>query len=157
MDQDQHDRFTPGLTGRHLWRHQPEGGEARLFLVPESEALAVGDFLLQTRLGREWRVAEEAALPFEIPREEAGAVLKAEFARVLDEGRKRILDGLDALHRKARQLPPEVQAAPEERRRAVAEAFETLAAGLEKLSQGGARRLRDAAREVRETKQDQVC
>ena len=144
MDQNSQDQVT-----RQLWRRLTEDGPERLFLIPEDHTLKEGDFLLQTRLGREWRVAEAVVLPFEIPAEDAEAILQEEFGKVLDEGRKRILDGLEKLRRKARQVPPDVQAAPPERREAVAGAFEALAAGLEKLTQGGARRLRDAAGEIR--------
>jgi len=55
----------------------------RFFRVPAGQDLPPGEFVVQTLDKRELRVSEEALREFEIPKEEAHALLKAEMDQAL--------------------------------------------------------------------------
>jgi hypothetical protein len=66
--------------------------KSRQFLIPETEQLPPGDFLLRTAAGREMRVDPAAVAKFEITAEEANAWLKDQLGDVL----KNLRSGLAA-------------------------------------------------------------
>jgi hypothetical protein len=78
-------------TTKTLWS---DSARIRHFLVPDSETLPSGDFILRTLTGRQQEVDPEALAPFEVTREQAKAWLKDQFGQVLQTAKGAVMDAL---------------------------------------------------------------
>lgn len=71
-----------------VWSNQER---SRHFLIPDDTKLPPGTFVLRTVIGRQMDVEEEAALPFEVTREEAKAWLKKQMAGMVGQAKDALI------------------------------------------------------------------